>query len=465
MPDVRNVFVLGNVSLDGVSIALNADGKPESWVQVCKTGKNFRHGTRKFDITETMLNEMVSNSERSTTQIPIDYHHLSLGAQNADQALAAGWFNTLEVRNSEALWGLAEWTPKAAKHIEDKEFRYISPTFLIESADEQGHPIGSSLLSAALTIYPFLKGMAPVALSELTSMGIVCADFSIDEKRARLASAIEALDQTSYCYLIDVYDDYVVYQKRGKKYRIDYTLSSKGEVSFNGDPKEVVVEYAILSVPSGGPTPMPAPAQTGQPAAAANNQPTGQPANQPVVASNQSAANQPAAPVTGQPAAPELLAMQQQIETLTTTVNALSTRVDTERARADELQTTLNKERATIKVKALLRTGKIVKAQEEKMIALALKDPAFFDDFATTLQPVVQLNTQHGTGETGDEDGRVETPADPVKLFEDAIQKYITDNGGKDKVKYADAMRAVSAAQPDLATAYREEYARTTAVA
>lgn len=63
--------------------------------------------------------------------IPVDYNHLlfSDNANHNPDATAAGWVDRLETRE-DGIWGHVEWTPKAAKMISDREWRYLSPAIV-----------------------------------------------------------------------------------------------------------------------------------------------------------------------------------------------------------------------------------------------------------------------------------------------------------------------------------------------
>ncbi|MCY1668610.1 phage protease [Rhizobium sp. SL86] len=75
---------------------------------------------------------LVANSFRniSTDKLPIDYEHaIDVAAPKGIAAPAAGWISEMNVR-SDGVWGLVEWTPRAAQLIRDKEFRFLSPVLL-----------------------------------------------------------------------------------------------------------------------------------------------------------------------------------------------------------------------------------------------------------------------------------------------------------------------------------------------
>ena len=412
------------------AIELTAD-KPTSTIQFSKTGdfKSSRYG--KFSITVDHIDKMVENRTKAVSDPPVDYHHLSLSAILPDQALAAGWIKNLEKRDDDSLWGSVEWTPKAAQHIRDGEYKYISPVILWDGKNEQGESQGATLMSAALTIYPFLKGMQPVALSELIADRIVAADLSIDQKRGRIMEALQTNNLGAW--VRDIFDKFVVYEVGSKLYKLGYKVNKKLEVSFDGEPEEVVPQYVPLTSPDGGIKPM---------------------------AEEQKPAPEPNADVVKLQS--DFVALQTQLTETVGKMTALTAALEEERTTSKKLRDDITKTRAEASVVALIRLGKVVPAQKEKMVELAVKDPIFFEDFAKTLPVVVKLSRLHGTND-GDEAAAEfgEDTNDPIKLFDDKVEEYREKNPTK---AIGDAIKAVDKANPGLYEQRRLAYAVKTAV-
>lgn len=136
-------------------------------MQICKTGKFFDPRYGKFEITNSMLSEMVSNFEKSVRGVvpALDYKHES-------DDVAAGWFKKLYIQNDSELWAEIELTPKGEKVLSDKEFGYISAEFEDQYIDnETGVKHGCVLLGAGLTNRPVLKRMKPVVQLSETDQG------------------------------------------------------------------------------------------------------------------------------------------------------------------------------------------------------------------------------------------------------------------------------------------------------
>jgi phage I-like protein len=430
-------LLLSSIELKADSVSL-ADDKPVSTIQVAKLGffKSSRYG--KFSITEKHVDEIIANHAKLGTPPPIDYHHLSIGAKTPDQAIAAGWFKSLEKRDDKTLWGTVEWTPKAAKHIQDGEFKYISPYIFYDAQSESGEQLGTVMASAALTNYPFLKGMAAVELSELQAQGIVLADLSVDQQRLRISDALHTYYKNSgqYTWIRDVFDDYVVYELDSKLYKLGYSVNGKFEVTFTGDPEEVVPQYVSLSADGGK--------------------------------KKMSEDPKPNADVVKLQS--DFAALQAQFvesNTKFTETNAkvvaLSTELTAEKEENKKLRDELNKNRADAQVTTLLRAGKIVPKQKDSLIKLALSDPLLFEEMTKDMPVVVKLNAQHGTND-GDENAAQftnDSDGDPIKLFDDKVAAYQKENKDADINK---AIAAVDKENPGLYEKRRLAYASKTAV-
>jgi phage I-like protein len=149
---------------------------PRSWIQLAKTG-TF-HSTRygKFSITRDDLSQMLHNFRNVTpaapTELPIDYDHLSMDPKQPGDGKAAGWLKRVELRaEGEELWGEVEWTPEAADLIQNRAYRFVSPSFVKDHTHKDGRKIGTTLLAAAITNHPFLEGMQALTLYSFSAMG------------------------------------------------------------------------------------------------------------------------------------------------------------------------------------------------------------------------------------------------------------------------------------------------------
>ena len=144
-------------------LQLSAADAARSWTQLVRTGSFVSSRYGKFDITPDDLRMMAANFRPDVT--PIDYDHLTQNPQHPAAGIAAGWLRRVELRDGgNTLWGLVEWTPDAEKRIENREYKFISPSFVKDYKTPTGEKVGTKLLAAALTNMPFLPEMAAVTL-------------------------------------------------------------------------------------------------------------------------------------------------------------------------------------------------------------------------------------------------------------------------------------------------------------
>ena len=99
-------------------------------------------------------------------KILFDYEHQTLHAEkNGQPAPASGWITpgNVQWRNGQGLYAKSDWTEMAAKHIEKKEYRYLSPVFLYDSTGKV-----KKYLHGALTNNPALDNLGEItaALSQ-----------------------------------------------------------------------------------------------------------------------------------------------------------------------------------------------------------------------------------------------------------------------------------------------------------
>lgn len=395
-------IVLPTCHLDEL-VALS-DSALASWIQVAKIGTFHSKRYGKFEITPVMLMEMLNNSQTAGTRMLVDYDHLSLEPQFPEQGKAAGWFSKLELRNgNRELWGLVEWTPRAAELIRNKEYQYVSPTFVKTHQDKlTGKSGGARLVCAAITNHPFLPNMAAVTLSE------TAVDTPIfDAVQSKVPDAT----------IVDIFDDHVVVrQGDGKLLRLDYLLGDSGSVTFPSEPLEVVHNYVPVAKPHTTATPV------------SDNGGNGMPEE-----TNK-----------------EIVALSERVTQQESTITSLRDELNAERLSRQKLEIQLNTERANRKVLDLIKAGKLAKKQQDWAVKYALNDPEGFDEYATTLDPIVDLGRERG--DAGQQ--QVESK-DPIVELSEKVTEYIAGNGGRDKVKYSDAMRAVTLQNPELAERYR----------
>lgn len=145
----------GIFDIDAASVQLDADRK--SWVQLLPAAGEIKaRDGRKWRLSDPEAVIAATRAHHGHKPIAVDYdHQLMNTAKNGQPAPAAGWIVDLAARK-DGIWGLIEWTAKAAAHLQAREYRFISPTFY--SARATGEI--TRIANAGLTNEPALEMMA-----------------------------------------------------------------------------------------------------------------------------------------------------------------------------------------------------------------------------------------------------------------------------------------------------------------
>ena len=114
------------------------------------------HGN--FVVDDQSFAEIKQRFEQRGIDLVIDYEHQTL--KNV-QAPAGGWIKELLIHDG-AIAAKVEWTPAAKKYLENREYRYLSPTVYVRDTDKKAF----ALHSVALTNTPAIEGMYPIANSD-----------------------------------------------------------------------------------------------------------------------------------------------------------------------------------------------------------------------------------------------------------------------------------------------------------
>lgn len=175
MPDLQTILDIPR-TLDDTEL-------PTVRMVVAKLGgySDKRYG--KFAITDEHLSSWQRNlAELPDGQAPIDFDH---SPEKGQGTKAAGWITNLERKTGAQLQtedpgrfkkldpaavyaaSMVELSKSGADAVRNREYRYISPTFVDNYTDEAGAAKGPALIGAGMTNRPFLKrGMPAISLSE-----------------------------------------------------------------------------------------------------------------------------------------------------------------------------------------------------------------------------------------------------------------------------------------------------------
>lgn len=164
-------------------ISLHAAAKGDNWIHLIPAGSfTGKDGRGPFVLADPAAVIAESRNYAGKQQIPIDYEHqIDNAAQNGMPAPAAGWITALQQR-ADGIWGRVSWTGKAAEHIANGEYRYISPVITHTASGEI-----VCLLRAALTNSPNLDSLTALFTANPQSKPETLA---MDQLLARLRKAL-----------------------------------------------------------------------------------------------------------------------------------------------------------------------------------------------------------------------------------------------------------------------------------
>ena len=103
-------------------------------------------------LTEKSLSALAEKLNQGD-EILADIDHASTRVGNSRDSAAAGWFSKFVVQPLKGLFATLRLTKRGKELVENREYRYLSPTFIL---DENGEPI--DLHSASFTNVPAFKG-------------------------------------------------------------------------------------------------------------------------------------------------------------------------------------------------------------------------------------------------------------------------------------------------------------------
>lgn len=130
--------------------------KPEDGkIKVVPIGKFPVHHCGAHEITAENIQQMADNLKNTGTDVLFDYGHDSVWYGGAK---AAGWSakDSVEVRNDGLYIDYPTFTNAAQQTVDNKEYRYFSPVYVLHSLGKDGSEIGAQLKSVALTNTPYM---------------------------------------------------------------------------------------------------------------------------------------------------------------------------------------------------------------------------------------------------------------------------------------------------------------------
>lgn len=180
----------------------------DGWIQIFPAGKTTGHDGRGPYLLENAAS-VVAASKRPVVDLCIDRCHVMDIAEPGTPAPAAGWIKELK-EEAGSIFARVEWTPPAREQLKNKEYRYISPTFLHDAAGRV-----KRILRASLTNDPNFE-MQAVAAADGQLLSTTTENEAMDLKLALIALlALSAAEGE------DVSDDAVIEAVTNLKASVD----------------------------------------------------------------------------------------------------------------------------------------------------------------------------------------------------------------------------------------------------
>lgn len=132
------------------------EGGPPGWFQVFPAGQVLIEDDAPAIMDVAGAFSIIERFHAHDHDMVVDYEHQTV---TGGKAPAAGWIKDLEWRENDGLWARVEWTEEAAGYITRREYRYISPVFLMQKADRRI----VELLNVALTNQPRMMNVRALA--------------------------------------------------------------------------------------------------------------------------------------------------------------------------------------------------------------------------------------------------------------------------------------------------------------
>jgi len=116
-----------------IELALSPEGSAPTWLELIPaanrdgtiTGRDGRTWVWDAAAQRDVLNEYTKRG----IDLPLDWEHATHHrAEHGEAAPAAGWIDTLQLRNG-ALMGRVQWTPRGREQVQNREYRFVSPVF------------------------------------------------------------------------------------------------------------------------------------------------------------------------------------------------------------------------------------------------------------------------------------------------------------------------------------------------
>lgn len=131
--------------------------------EILKTGQFYDSRYGKFEITEKLMDELVTNFESNLLEIDI-----ALDINHDPEKGAFAWLKSLQRRDNRLYAVFKDFTLEGRKFLREKVYKYLSVEFAPFTKIEEDKEVTykNVLRGIALTNRPVIKGMQPCFLSE-----------------------------------------------------------------------------------------------------------------------------------------------------------------------------------------------------------------------------------------------------------------------------------------------------------
>ena len=129
---------------------------PPRFIKLMPVGSFATNDGRTFRIKDAARVVERTLAYAGDRELPLDYEHqIDLSRDNGKPAPAAGWMKSLQAR-PDGIYAEVEWTDQAREMISQREYRYISPTFLHGKGGEVSVILRAALVNAPALDMPAL---------------------------------------------------------------------------------------------------------------------------------------------------------------------------------------------------------------------------------------------------------------------------------------------------------------------
>jgi phage I-like protein len=131
------------------AVSLPDEGEePPEWLRIVPTGAFPDHHDGAHEVTAADIEAMAASFEERETDLLVDFDHASVFDGDTR---AAAWIGETDAREDGLYGRITEWTPAGRQAYENKDYRYISPVYVLERQTDSR----SWVHSVALTNLPF----------------------------------------------------------------------------------------------------------------------------------------------------------------------------------------------------------------------------------------------------------------------------------------------------------------------